>query len=237
MIATEIELAHALLARRSGSGVYVLGLTGGVACGKSTFAASLADTLRKILPNDRVEVVNTDGFLRPNAALEAAGLLNRKGFPETYDHHGLVGALHAIRKGPTAFPGYSHIVYDVDPALSRVIAPPALLIVEGLGLDSRAPLDDLMFLDAEEFDQERWFVGRFLGFCAAGRLDAASFYARFRDMEPQAAAEFGAMVWRTINLPNLREHLLPLREHADIVVRKSADHGLAEVRFKPPSAR
>jgi type I pantothenate kinase len=167
--------------------------------------------------------------LRPNAALEALGLLNRKGFPETYDREALHAALRRVRGGPVAFPGYSHLNYDVDPALSRTIAPSDVLIVDGLGLDRAAPVDTLVYLDAAEADQEAWFVARFLDFWEIGRRDPASFYARFRDLDAEAAAQLGARVWTSINRPNLREHISPVREVADIVVTKAADHTITAI--------
>lgn len=209
--------------------VLVLGVTGGVACGKSTLTAALVDQLRGHRSRPRVESVNTDGFLRPNAALKAAGLINRKGFPETYDRDSLVTALRDVRLGPTMFPAYSHSSYDVDPALIRTVDRPDILIVEGLGLGELPGIDRLIYIDAPEADQEAWFVTRFLAFCEIGRHDANSFYARFRDMDEATAAELGATVWTSINLPNLRDHIAPLRAHADVVVRKGSNHAIKAI--------
>jgi type I pantothenate kinase len=210
--------------REQAGPVLVLGVTGGVACGKSTLTAALVDHLRGHPSEPRVECVGTDGFLRPNASLVAAGLINRKGFPETYDRGALVAALRDARLGPTTFPAYSHVTYDVDPALSRIVDRPDILIVEGLGLGDLPGLDRLIYIDAAESDQQSWFVTRFLAFCEVGRRDAASFYARFREMDEAAAAELGATVWKAINLPNLRDHIAPLRARADAIVRKGSNH-------------
>lgn len=223
------DLADRLLSWRSGHEVLVVGLTGGVGCGKTTFGAALAAALTAGPKAPRVEQVNTDGFLRPNRDLEALGLVTRKGFPETYDRGALDAALKAVRLGPTVFPAYSHRTYDVDPSLSRAIDPPDVLIVEGLGLDRRAPIDRLIYLDAEEADQEAWFVSRFLGFWEQAANDETSFYARFRGLDRDGAAGVAAMVWTAINRPNLREHILPLRDVADIVVRKGADHRILSI--------
>ena len=216
-------LIAALTRRRRDRAVFVVGLTGAVAVGKSTLAAALKDAL----PD--AHVVSTDGFLRPNAELDAAGLSLRKGFPESYDVGALHGALRAVRAGPAEFRGYSHHAYDVDPALARTLDRPGVLIIEGLSLHRAAPLDALIYLDADEADIEAWFTARLLGLWRAGRSDPASFYARFAHLDESGAQAFAAAVWSGINRPNLVENILPVRETADIVVRKGADHAIVGV--------
>jgi type I pantothenate kinase len=225
------ELVRARATRRP----YVLGVTGGVAAGKSTFALQLAQRLAT--PTARsAEVVSTDGFLMDNAKLDRLGLINRKGFPESFDAEAMRAALAAIRTGPATFPGYSHTIFDIDPALSRRIDPPEVLIVEGLGLHAGAVsvgLDALIYLDAEETLIEAWFAERFIGFWRAAESDPASFYARFRHLDEAGVRGVAAMVWREINLPNLREHISQGREVADIVVTKGQDHRILSVRERP----
>ena len=225
-----IDDLEAILAQRREhvAAPFVIGVTGGVAAGKSTLAADLAGRMRQWPPGLAVEIVGTDGFLRDNASLEAEGLSLRKGHPETYDTAALAAALHAIRRGPADFPGYSHSLYDVDPALRRSLERPDILIVEGLGL-ADAPVDVLLYIDAAPEDLETWYITRFMALWEAGRADASSFYARFSAMTPDQAEVFGRQVWRTINLPNVRQHVMPLRESADIVVRKTSDHGIEAV--------
>ena len=221
------DLETILAARRScKDGVFVIGVTGGVAAGKSTLAADLA--ARMALWPASVEIVGTDGFLRNNAHLEAAGLTLRKGYPETYDTAALAAGIEAIRRGQAEFPGYSHSLYDVDPALTRRLERPDVLIVEGLGLGG-APVDVLIYVDAPEADLETWFVTRFMVLWEAGRADAASFYARFAAMTPDQAEVFARQVWQGINLPNIRQNVLPLRDVADIVVEKSPDHAISRI--------
>jgi type I pantothenate kinase len=167
-----------------------------------------------------------------NAALAARGLLGRKGFPESYDVGAMRAALAAIRTGPADFPGYSHILYDIDPALSRRLAPPGVLIVEGLGLHQGAAalgLDLMIYIDADEADLEGWFSERFVGLWRAAEHEPASFYARFRHMSEPEVRAVAAQVWRGVNLPNLREHIVGGRETADVVVRKGADHAILGV--------
>jgi type I pantothenate kinase len=226
------EVTDLLRARRPGAGPFLVGLTGGVAAGKSAFAGDLAKALGAWPERPNVEIVSSDGFLLDNATLQARGLAARKGFPESYDRAALKAALAAIRLGPADFPGYSHVIYDVDPALMRRLNPPGVLIVEGLGL-GEAPqalgLDALIYLDVDEALLEAWFAGRFMALWRAAEADPASFYARFRQLSEAEAREVAAMVWRTINLPNLRDHIIAGRDHADIIVRKGAGHVIEAV--------
>lgn len=226
---TITDLADILWAERPAQGAYLIGLTGGVASGKTTLATALAEAFDAGPARPRVERIGTDGFLHSNAVLTERGILDRKGFPESYDRDAMHGALRRVRAAPARFPGYSHLIYDIDPALSRTIAPPDVLIVEGLGLDRAAPVDTLVYLDAGEADQEAWFVARFLDFWEVGRREPTSFYARFRDLDAEAAAQLGARVWTSINRPNLREHISPVREVADVVVTKGADHAIRAI--------
>ena len=166
-----------------------------------------------------------------NRLLDEGGLTLRKGFPESYDAAALGAALAATRLGAVEFPGYSHVTYDVDPALARRLERPDVLIVEGLGLGAhRARLNALIYLHAAERDLEAWFVtDRFLGLWEAAADEPASFYARFRSLDRDGFAALARSVWSQINLPNLRLNIAPLRAEAEIVVHKGADHAIVEL--------
>ena len=220
-------IADQIERRRGGQGPFLVGVTGAVAAGKSTFASQLATAIADA--GARVEIVCTDGFLMNNAALDARGILNRKGFPESYDMAALRAALAAARAGPADFPGYSHVIYDIDPALTRRVAPADVLIVEGLALHAGAAalgLDTLIYLDADEAHLEAWFAERLLGLWRAAEHDPTSFYAQFRHFTEPEARAFAVRVWQAINLPNLRDHIAAGRDVADIVVRKGPDHAI-----------
>lgn len=242
------RLAELLADRRPRQGLFLIGVTGAVASGKSTLAGALQETLRSGSASSRVEVVCTDGFLFSNKVLAERGLEAKKGYPESYDLAALRRALSAARRGPVAFPGYSHVTYDVDPLLERIVDAPDILIIEGLGLgldrsSDGAPsalIDALIYLDADEADLEAWFVGRFLGLWEEAEHDPASFYARFRTLDREGARGLARSVWRGINLPNLRQHIAPLRHLADIVAHKAADHRIDRLstrQSRRPDAR
>ncbi len=229
------DVAELIRARKGARAPFIVGITGAVAVGKSTLAAALLAIMHAWPEAPSVEVVCTDGFLFDNATLQARGLSQRKGFPDSYDALALCRALAAVREGPVDFPGYSHITYDIDPTLAHRIAPPEVLIVEGLGLQAPAALglDALLYLDADEDLLEAWFAERFLRFWRAAETDPESFYARFRHMDEAEAHIFAVQVWRKINLPNLREHIVHARDHADWVVRKGPGHVIVSITESP----
>jgi type I pantothenate kinase len=230
------DIEGLIRARRGERRPYILGITGGVAAGKSTFAAELKAAIEAWPERLTVESVATDGFLHPNAVLEGRGILNRKGFPESFDVEGLRAALAGVRSGPITAPVYSHMAYDIDPALAVKLEPPDVLIVEGLGLHEGAAalgLDALIYLDADETHIEAWFEERFIEFWRAAEADPGSFYARFRHMSEAETRAFAGQVWRAINLPNLQQHIVQGRAVADIVVRKGADHAILAVDEQP----
>lgn len=209
----------------------VIALTGSVASGKSTLARHLEETLE---PSLVVDTVSTDGFLYPTDYLREEGLFQKKGFPETYDREAMRAAIASVRSQPTDFPGYSHITFDPDPALTRTIDDPDILILEGLGFEPRACAetvphepDLLIYLDAELAHIEAWYLERFLRFWHAAEHDPTSFYAQFRHMTEDELISFAKSVWAAINLPNLENHILPMRAHADLVVKKDANHAVS----------
>jgi type I pantothenate kinase len=209
-------LAHAIALRARAGETLVVGLTGPVAVGKSTLAAALVEALPE------AAAVGSDGFLWPNAELEARGLSARKGFPESYDGDAMRAFVSAARVGRAAAPGYDHAAYDVAPGAGPVVDRPAVLVLEGLGV-ADAGLDLLVYLDAAEGDVRTWFGERLMRAWAAGRADGG-FYARFPD--EAAARALADWAWGEINLPNWREHIAPLRAGADIVLHKDAKHRL-----------
>lgn len=223
---TPFDLARRIAAHRPAAAPLVVGITGSVAVGKTTLAKALAEHLP-----GTVEIVSTDGFLKPNAVLDAEGLALRKGFPESYDFAAMAAALAGLKSGAVTVPAYSHATYDVDPAAARVVAGADVVLVEGLGLapdaqGRRPPLDLLVYIDAEEADIIAWFLARFMGLWRAAADDPTSFYARFAHMSEAEAEAFALSVWNGINRPNWLEHIALARPAADLVVKKALDHSL-----------
>ncbi len=231
------HIRRASASARAAGTPYVVGVGGSVAVGKSTFAQSLAGAVAAWAP--RVETIATDGFLFPNAVLDARGIALRKGFPESFDVAAMRTALSQVKSGArVALPRYSHATYDVDPHNALVVERPDILILDGLHLAQverdGAPrlIDFLVYLDADEADIEAWFAGRLLPLMRAGREDPASFYYRFRDWGDAERRDFASRVWTGINLPNLRDHIVKDRAAADAVVTKDAAHGVVRVALR-----
>lgn len=223
-------LIEARASARSGEGgAFLVGLAGGVAVGKSTLARALAEALAaKSLP---VEIVATDGFLKPNAELEAAGLGMRKGFPETYDTSALHAFLAALAAGRTGeIPIYSHVTYDIVPGQARAVRGVGVVIVEGINVlqtpEARERFGASLYVDADPAHAKAWYLARLHGIIAA---DPESFFAKL-DAERRDAMFEAA--WTHLNLVNLREHIAPTMAFADLVVRKGADHGIVGVEMR-----
>jgi type I pantothenate kinase len=239
LFAIAAQIAGLASGRGRDDGPLVIGVTGAVASGKSTFAAQMRDTLTAGINPPWVEIVCTDGFLMPNARLEQLGLMDQKGFPPSYDTKALHAALVAVRTGAAVFPTYSHVSYDIDPALARTLNAPDILIVEGLNLHHRAltsdapdPLDLLIYLDADETLLADWFLARFMGLYDAAEHDPASFYARFRPLGREATEAIARNVWDQVNLKNLRENIVQARSRADLIVRKGEGHEIIAVEAR-----
>lgn len=210
--------------RRAGGPPFLVAIAGPVGVGKSTFAAALATELAPLA----VAVVATDGFLRPNAELVAAGLLAQKGFPATYDLDAMVAFLTNLRAGrPGRVPVYSHATFDRVPGATVVVEDVEVLVVEGVNAlqpKVAAHVDLGVYLHAEEPVVRGWFVTRFQEFVTAAETDAASFYGRFVDLDDEGRRSVAESVWSGINLVNLVDHILPTRSAADVVVEKAAGH-------------
>lgn len=224
---------------------FVIGIAGSVAVGKSTSSRVLQTLLARGPERRRVELVTTDGFLHPNAELERRGLMQRKGFPESYDTPRLVRFLADLKAGKPELdvPIYSHVVYDVVGDEVQVVDRPDIVIVEGLNVLQVPPttgphhpsvfvsdfFDLSVYVDADEAHVEEWYLQRFLTLVEGARQDPEAFFHRFADLDDEAAEDLARSIWRSINLPNLHQNVLPTRDRADLVLHKGADHDVTEV--------
>ena len=235
--------------RKGGSRVpFIVGLAGSVAAGKSTTARVLQALLARWSSHPRVELVPTDGFLLPNAVLEQRGLMERKGFPESYDLPKLLKFLGDVKsgRGSVQVPVYSHLVYDVLPGKTLNIERPDIVIVEGLNVLQPASLpksgeavpfvsdflDFSIYIDAAKELVEAWYVERFLRLRQTAFRDPASYFHRYSKLSETQARETGLSIWREINLINLKENILPTRKRADLILQKGADHAVESVAIR-----
>jgi type I pantothenate kinase len=237
-----------LLAENDGKVPYIIGLAGSVAVGKSTTARVLKALLARWPNTPKVDLVTTDGFLLPNAELTRLGLMERKGFPESYDTGKLLRFLADIKAGRrnVAAPLYSHLVYDVVPGEETVIDRPDILIVEGLNVlqPARLPKDGKaipfvsdyfdfsVYIDADENDLHRWYVSRFLKLRQTAFRDPLSYFRRYAEITEEEAIQTAESLWTRINLANLRENIVPTRQRASLILRKGASHRIEEVSLR-----
>ena len=227
---------------------FIVGIAGSVAVGKSTSARVLHALLARWPGHPRVDLVTTDGFLYPNQVLKRRGLMQRKGFPESYDLRKLISFLAEVKSGKATVtaPVYSHLTYDVVRRRKLTIRRPDILILEGLGVlhtgtaqpDSGPQVfvsdffDFSIYVDAEERDIRHWFMERFLTFRKTAFRDPKSYFRRFADLTDSAARKMAAQVWREINGPNLRENILPTRARANLILEKGPDHRVHRVSLR-----
>ncbi len=220
---------------------FVIGVAGSVAVGKSTTARVLQALLARWPHHPSVELVTTDGFLHPNVVLEERGLMERKGFPESYDRRQLLEFVSRVKAGEISLevPVYSHVRYDIVEE-TRVIMRPDILIVEGLNVlqagHSGAFVSDYfdfsIFVDADTEDIRSWYVERFLTLRDTAFNDPEAFFRRYASLRDDQAVEVAGEIWARINQVNLVENILPTRERATLILEKARDHTIRRVRLR-----
>ncbi|MEA2977082.1 MAG: type pantothenate kinase [Alphaproteobacteria bacterium] len=227
---------------------YIIGVAGSVAVGKSTTARVLQALLARWPNTPKVDLVTTDGFLFPNAVLERERLMERKGFPESYDLPALLRFLSDVKAGrrPARAPIYSHLVYDVVPNDWVEIDRPDILIVEGLTVlqTGRPPKDGKaipfvsdffdfsVYLDANEDVLRTWYVDRFLTLRDTSFSDPKSYFHRYSKLSDAEAVEVATSIWSRINLVNLHDNILPTRQRADLILKKGESHLVEDVALR-----
>ena len=221
---------------------YVIAVAGSVAVGKSTTARVLQALLSRWPDHPRVDLVTTDGFLLPNATLEQRALMNRKGFPESYDRRALLQFVAELKSGAAevAAPLYSHLAYDIMPGESRQVRRPDILILEGLNVLQGGAngtfvsdyFDFSIYVDADPGDIETWYVERFLTLRDTAFRSPEAYFHRYATLSDDEARTEAARIWREINLLNLVDNILPTRERATLILHKSFDHSVTGVSLR-----
>lgn len=222
---------------------FVIGVAGSVAVGKSTTSRLLRTLLARWPEHPRVELVTTDSFLYPNAVLADRGLMERKGFPESYDRRALVRFVQSVKSGESRvdIPIYSHLEYDIVPKARQTVERPDILIVEGLNVLQAPPpgglgvsdyFDFSIYVDAKDEDVRRWYIDRLLALRRTAFTDPRSYFREYAKLSEEQARDFAVGVWGSINEPNLVENILPTRARATLVLHKSRDHSVDRVRLR-----
>lgn len=221
---------------------FIIGISGSVAVGKSTTSRLLQLLLARTFKEARVELVTTDGFLFPNQQLKKKGILNRKGFPESYDMEQLIDFLETLKNGQTAkIPVYSHEIYDIVPNRHQTIQSPDFLILEGINVfqnpqNNRLYMSDYfdfsIYIDADASFIENWYLERFETLLELAKNDTSNYYNRYANLPRNEALAFAKEVWKTINLVNLEKYIKPTRHRAELILHKAHNHKIDEIYLK-----
>lgn len=242
------EVTGAFLGENGAKMPFVIGVAGSVAVGKSTTARILQELLLRWPDTPRVELVTTDGFLYPNAELQRRGLLQRKGFPESYDRRALVQFVASVKSGMEVVtaPVYSHLTYDIVPDERIEIRRPDVLIVEGLNVlqpptiradgSNTGAISDYfdfsVYVDADVDLIREWYVDRFLRLRETAFADPQSYFHRYATLTDDEARETAVGIWSRINEPNLVENVAPTKDRATLVLTKGEDHSVSQIALR-----
>ncbi|WP_188753896.1 type I pantothenate kinase [Parapedobacter defluvii] len=227
---------------------FIIGIAGSVAAGKSTTARVLQKVLSLSPGNPKVDLVTTDGFLYPNHYLEAKGILNRKGFPESYDTKRLLGFLSDIKSGKESVsaPVYSHLAYDIIPDELQWVVQPDVLIVEGINVlqvnvkgKHRGPrvfvsdfFDYSIYVDADPENLMEWYTQRFEWLRKTAFQNPESYFHRYANLNEKQSITTATRIWNEINKPNLLKNILPTRFRADLILEKGSHHFVKSIKIR-----
>jgi type I pantothenate kinase len=227
---------------------FIIGVAGSVAVGKSTTARVLKALLARWPDHPRVDLLTTDGFLYPNAELARMGLMERKGFPESFDIERLLKFLGDVKSGVDRVeaPVYSHFQYDILPGQTTVVRHPDILIIEGLNVLQTADMprgggtipfvsdfiDFSIYIDAAPDVIEKWYLTRFQRLKSTAFRDPGAYFHKYAAMSPEEVEKAALHLWRSINLKNLEENILPTRRRAQLILQKAEDHRVEQVSLR-----
>lgn len=221
---------------------YIIAVAGSVAVGKSTIARILQALLSRWPDHPRVDLVTTDGFLFPNQVLAERGIMDRKGFPDSFDRRRLLEFVSALKAGSERVeaPVYSHLSYDIVPGEVRVVRRPDIVVLEGLnvlqggGSGSYVSdyLDFSLYVDADPADIEEWYVRRFLTLRDTAFRDPVAYFHRYAGLDDLASEAEARRIWKEINAVNLERYIHHTRERATLILDKGGDHSVQRIRLR-----
>jgi len=228
---------------------YIIGIAGSVAVGKSTIARVLHTLLSRWDNHSTVDLITTDGFLYSNAELEKRGMMNKKGFPESYNVHGLLEFLSELKSGKSVVeaPVYSHLTYDILPGKKQVVSQPDIVIIEGINVlqppkqagDDHGDqvyvsdyFDFSIYVDAAEENIFHWYVERFKTLRETAFKNPESYFNKYAELDDDESYDTARDIWERINRKNLHENILPTRHRADLILRKGDHHLVTEIKMR-----
>ncbi len=227
---------------------YIIGIAGSVAAGKSTTARIIQALLSRWPNHPKVDLITTDGFLYPNAILEQKGLMDKKGFPESYDIKKLINFLARIKSGDSNVKGpvYSHLYYDILPSIFEEVNQPDIVIVEGINVLQTPKNNDKklssvyvsdffdlsIYVDAKENDLLNWYVERFKALRETAFSNPESYFKKFASLDEKEAEVLATDIWNKINKKNLRENIKPTKHRADIILTKDVNHSISHIEIR-----
>lgn len=222
---------------------FIIGISGSVAVGKSTTARLLEVLLTHYFPDKKIQLITTDGFLYNSAELNRRHIMDRKGFPESYDMKSLIHFLNEVKSGKrnVKAPIYSHDAYDIIPDQFDIVDHPDVLIIEGINtlqLPSNQQIyvsdftDFSIYIDAEDDLIEQWYIERFKSLMDTAFQNPSNYYYKIAHTDRQKAIENARNVWQEINLPNLKENIKPTKTRADLIVHKTNNHRIDKILLR-----
>lgn len=227
---------------------YIISISGSVSVGKSTTANMLQKLLKLWPTNKKVALITTDGFLHSNEILKKRGLMNKKGFPQSYNIKKLINFISALKSGAShvSAPVYSHVIYDVLPDTEKIIKSPDIVILEGLNVLQKdiklknIPnhcfvsnfVDFSIYLHADAKLIKKWYIKRFLNFRRSAFFNSNSYFHHYLNISEKKAKCIAMTLWEKINWINLKENILPTRHHANLIITKSINHTVKMIHLK-----